>query len=159
MLRMEGVNLRAQDVLERQVDHMLRLVDDLLDVSRITSGKIEIRKEHVELSSVVTRALEMSRPLLERRRNRLTIEVPERGLLIDGDPSRLAQIVSNLLTNAAKYSDPESSRLRISIAHTSSISARRVTSNFVGTATAAMTFPESSCSRLRRLRLNEYRPQ
>jgi signal transduction histidine kinase/CheY-like chemotaxis protein len=108
MLRMEGVNLRAQDVLERQVDHMLRLVDDLLDVSRITSGKIELRKEHVELSSVVTRALEMSRPLLERRRNRLAVEVPERGLVIDGDPARLAQIVSNLLTNAAKYSDPDS---------------------------------------------------
>src|SRR3569623_260425 len=62
MLRMEGVNLRAQDVLERQVEHMLRLVDDLLDVSRITSGKIELRKEHVELSSVVTRALEMFCP-------------------------------------------------------------------------------------------------
>lgn len=108
MLRMEGVNVRAQDVLERQVEHMLRLVDDLLDVSRITSGKIELRKEHVELSSVVTRALEMSRPLLERRRNRLTVDVPDRGLVVDGDPSRLAQIVSNLLTNAAKYSDPES---------------------------------------------------
>jgi signal transduction histidine kinase/ActR/RegA family two-component response regulator len=108
MLRLEGVNLRAQDVLERQVEHMLRLVDDLLDVSRITSGKIELRKEHVELSSVVTRALEMSRPLLERRRNRLTVDVPELGLVVDGDPARLAQVVSNLLTNAAKYSDPDS---------------------------------------------------
>ncbi|HVV84152.1 MAG TPA: ATP-binding protein [Kofleriaceae bacterium] len=108
MLRMEGVSSRAQDVLERQVAHVLRLVDDLLDVSRITSGKIELRKEPVELSSVVTRALEMTRPLLERRRNRLTVDVPDHGLVIDGDPARLAQIVSNLVTNAAKYSDPDS---------------------------------------------------
>jgi signal transduction histidine kinase/ActR/RegA family two-component response regulator len=108
MLRMEGVHTRAQDVLERQVAHVLRLVDDLLDVSRITSGKIDLRKEPIELSSVVTRALEMSRPLLERRRNRLTVEVPDNGLVIDGDPARLAQIVSNLVTNAAKYSDADS---------------------------------------------------
>lgn len=108
ILRMEGVNTRAQDVLERQVAHLMRLVDDLLDVSRITSGKIELRKEPVELSSVVTRALEMTRPLLERRRNRLTVDVEEHGLVVDGDPARLAQIVSNLVTNAAKYSDEDS---------------------------------------------------
>jgi signal transduction histidine kinase len=108
ILRMEGVNTRAQDVLERQVAHVMRLVDDLLDVSRITSGKIELRKEPTELSSVVARALEMTRPLLERRRNRLTVDVQERGLVVDGDPARLAQIVSNLVTNAAKYSDEDS---------------------------------------------------
>lgn len=108
ILRMEGVNTRAQEVLERQVAHVLRLVDDLLDVSRITSGKIELRKEPIELASVVTRALEMARPLLERRRNRLTIDVQERGLIVDGDPARLAQVVSNLVTNAAKYSDEDS---------------------------------------------------
>jgi signal transduction histidine kinase/ActR/RegA family two-component response regulator len=108
ILRMEGINTRAQDVLERQVAHVMRLVDDLLDVSRITSGKIELRKEPIELASVVTRAVEMTRPLLERRRNRLTIDVPERGLVVDGDPARLAQIVSNLVTNAAKYSDEDS---------------------------------------------------
>jgi signal transduction histidine kinase len=106
MMRMEGVNTRAQDVLERQVAHVLRLVDDLLDISRITSGKVELRRERVETSAVVTRALEMSRPLLEQRRNVLTVDVPERGLLVDGDPARLAQVFSNLLTNAAKYSDP-----------------------------------------------------
>jgi signal transduction histidine kinase/ActR/RegA family two-component response regulator len=105
ILRMEGVNTRVQDVLERQVAHVMRLVDDLLDVSRITSGKIELRKEVIELSSVITRALEMTRSLLERRRSRLTVDVPEHGLVVDGDPARLAQIVSNLVTNAAKYSD------------------------------------------------------
>ncbi|CAN5846432.1 hypothetical protein BH11MYX2_BH11MYX2_18300 [soil metagenome] len=107
MMRMDGVNTRAQDVLERQVAHLMRLVDDLLDISRITSGKVELRRERVEISAVVTRALEMSRPLLEQRRNVLTVDVPERGLPVDGDPARLAQVVSNLLTNAAKYSDLE----------------------------------------------------
>ncbi len=105
MMRMEGINTRAQDILERQVAHVLRLVDDLLDISRITSGKVELRRERLEISAVVTRALEMSRPLLEQRRNVLTVDVPECGLPVDGDPARLAQIVSNLLTNAAKYSD------------------------------------------------------
>ncbi|MEP6862278.1 MAG: ATP-binding protein [Deltaproteobacteria bacterium] len=105
MMRMQGINTRAQDVLERQVAHVLRLVDDLLDISRITSGKVELRRERVEISAVVARALEMSRPLLEQRRNVLTVDVAERGLVVDGDPARLAQVFSNLLTNAAKYSD------------------------------------------------------
>ncbi len=107
MLRLEGIHTRAQDVLERQVSHVLRLVDDLLDVSRITSGKVELRKEVVEIALAVTRAVEMSRPILESRRSRLEIVVPPQGLVVDGDPARLAQIISNLVTNAAKYSDVE----------------------------------------------------
>ncbi len=105
VMRMEGVNTPALDILERQVAHVLRLVDDLLDISRITSGKVELRRERVEISAIVTRGLEISQPLLEQRRNILTVDVPERGLPVDGDPARLAQVVSNLLTNAAKYSD------------------------------------------------------
>ena len=105
MLRIEGVTARALDVVERQVGHMLRLVDDLLDISRITTGKVELRREPVELAAVVTRALEIARPLLEQRQNRVTVDVPSRGLVVDGDPARLAQIFSNLLTNAAKYSE------------------------------------------------------
>ena len=88
---------------------MLRLVDDLLDVSRITSGKIELARSTSSCRRWSRARSRCPVPLLERRRNRLTVEVPERGLVIDGDPSRLAQIVSNLLTNAAKYSDPDSS--------------------------------------------------
>jgi signal transduction histidine kinase len=112
MLRLEGVSSRFQGVLERQVTHLQRLVDDLLDVSRITSGKIELRKEHVEIATIVQRALEMSRPLTEKRRNELIIDVPESGLTVDGDPARLAQVMANLVTNASKYSDPDK---RISI--------------------------------------------
>lgn len=107
LMRLENIHTRAQDVLERQVDHLTRLVDDLLDVSRITRGKIELRKERVELASVVTHAIEMSGPLLEQRRCELAVEVPDHGLPLEVDPGRLAQVLSNLITNAAKYSDRE----------------------------------------------------
>ncbi|HVH47491.1 MAG TPA: ATP-binding protein, partial [Labilithrix sp.] len=92
-------------VLERQVNHLGRLVDDLLDVSRITRGRVELRKEHVELADVVARGIEMAGPLFEQRRHELRVRVG-RGLTVDADPARLAQIVSNLVTNAAKYTDP-----------------------------------------------------
>ena len=114
MMRMEGMHTRAQEVLERQVSHVMRLVDDLLDVSRITRGKIELRREPVEIASVVTRALEMARPLLESRRSAVDVHVPQ-GLVVDGDPARLAQVVSNIVTNAAKYSDP-GTEIRVSAA-------------------------------------------
>ncbi|HEY5938669.1 MAG TPA: ATP-binding protein [Kofleriaceae bacterium] len=107
LMRLENIHTRAQDVLERQVDHLTRLVDDLLDVSRITRGKIELRKERVELSTVVTHAIEMSGPLLEQRRCELVVEVADHGLPLEVDPARLAQVLSNLITNAAKYSDRE----------------------------------------------------
>jgi PAS domain S-box-containing protein len=98
-------NERERTVIERQVNHLTRLVDDLLDVSRIAQGKVELRSEVVELSEVVAKAVEQASPLLEERRHRLVLDVPPEGLLVEGDPTRLAQIVSNLLSNAAKYTD------------------------------------------------------
>ena len=97
---------RERSVIERQAQHLVRLVDDLLDVSRITTGKVELKKEPVELAEVIAKALEMASPLLEQRTHRLTVNVPARGLVVDGDPGRLAQVFSNLLTNAAKYTEP-----------------------------------------------------
>jgi len=97
---------RARTVIERQVSHLTRLVDDLLDVSRIARGKVELRTELVEMAEVVAKAIEMTSPLLEQRTHTLTADVPRRGLLVDGDPMRLGQVVSNLLTNAAKYTPP-----------------------------------------------------
>ncbi|HEX4963959.1 MAG TPA: ATP-binding protein [Thermoanaerobaculia bacterium] len=97
---------RARSIIERQVNHLTRLVDDLLDVSRITRGKVELRTEVVEMAEVVAKAIEMASPLLEQRSHTLTVDVPTRGLLVDGDPMRLSQVVSNLLTNAAKYTPP-----------------------------------------------------
>ena len=95
----------ATEVIERQVHQMTRLVDDLLDVSRITRGKIELRKERVELAAVIDSAVEASRPLIEKRGHELTVEVPPQPIHVAADPTRLAQVLSNLLNNAAKYTD------------------------------------------------------
>jgi signal transduction histidine kinase/DNA-binding response OmpR family regulator len=93
----------AQGVIERQVKHLARLVDDLLDVSRITRGKIELHQEPLEVSEAIRTAVEISRPLLESRGHRFTISVPARPLWIKADPGRIAQVLGNLLNNAAKY--------------------------------------------------------
>jgi PAS domain S-box-containing protein len=96
----------CREVIDRQVRYMARLMDDLLDVSRITHGKLELRKERIDVASVVQGAVETSRPLIEERRQRLTVELPPEPVWLDADPVRLAQVFSNLLNNASKYSDP-----------------------------------------------------
>jgi len=95
----------ARVVIERQVGHLVRLVDDLLDVARITRGEVELRRQVVEMAAVVAKAIEMASPLLEQFEQNLTVDVASAGLAVDGDVSRLAQVVSNLLTNAAKYTE------------------------------------------------------
>ena len=97
---------KERTVIERQIIHLTRLVDDLLDVSRITRGMVELKKERVEMAEVVAKATELSSPLLEQRHQHLALRVAAQGLAVDGDPTRLAQVVSNLLTNAAKYTPP-----------------------------------------------------
>jgi signal transduction histidine kinase/CheY-like chemotaxis protein len=96
---------RARETIERQVEHMTRLIDDLLDVSRITRGKIELRHEAVVLSSLVARAVEAARPVIDERGHRLTLELPDEPVAVSGDPARLEQVLANLLNNAAKYTD------------------------------------------------------
>ncbi len=108
LMRMRGHQSVELALIERQVGHLVRLVDDLLDVSRITRGKVDLRKEPIELASVVVRGLETASPLLEQRRQRVDLDLPAEGLSIEGDPERLAQVVANLLTNASKHSDPGS---------------------------------------------------
>ena len=107
VMRMGGSNLFATEraVMERQARHLVRLVDDLLDVSRISRGVVELRKERIEIAEVVARAVEMATPLFELRGHHLTADVPPRGLAVDADPFRMAQVVSNLLTNAGKYTE------------------------------------------------------
>jgi CheY-like chemotaxis protein/two-component sensor histidine kinase len=95
----------ARDVIDRQVQQMTRLVDDLLDVSRISRGKIELRKEQVDLARVVSSAVEASRPLIEKWGHELTVTIPPEPLQLDADLTRLSQVLSNLLNNAAKYTD------------------------------------------------------
>lgn len=100
-------NVRA--MMERQVNHMVRLVDDLVDVSRISRGMVELRRQPADLSEVLRTAVEASAPLVAAGRHKLAVRVPEHPLIVDADPVRLAQVVGNLLNNAAKYSDPEGS--------------------------------------------------
>ncbi len=96
---------RERVIIERQVRHVVSLVDDLLDVSRITRGQVQLKREPVELADIVARAVEMTGPAIEERRHELDVQVP-RGLVVNADAARLAQVISNLLTNAAKYTDP-----------------------------------------------------
>ena len=105
-LRGEPGSERERTVIERQVSHLTRLVDDLLDVSRIARGRVELKTETVEVAEVVAKAIEMASPLLEQRNHTLKVDVPRRGLRVDGDATRLSQVISNLLTNAAKYTPP-----------------------------------------------------
>src|SRR5262245_20441511 len=96
---------KLRDMIDRQVTHMARLVDDLLDVSRITRNKIELHKERLELMTVVVRAVEASRPLIDARKHRLTVSLPPDPAPVEGDLTRLSQVISNLLDNAAKYTE------------------------------------------------------
>jgi PAS domain S-box-containing protein len=93
----------VREIMERQVDHMVRLIDDLLDVSRISSGKIELQKEAVELATIVSTAVEVSRPAIDAAGHQLALSLPAEPMILEADPVRLAQIVGNLLNNAAKY--------------------------------------------------------
>jgi signal transduction histidine kinase/DNA-binding response OmpR family regulator len=94
-----------QDMIDRQVQQLVRLVDDLLDISRITRGKIRLQTEPTELTAVVQRAVETSRPLIDARRHDLTVSLPDQPVRVQGDPVRLAQVLGNLLNNAAKYTE------------------------------------------------------
>jgi PAS domain S-box-containing protein len=105
-LRGAGVLERERAVIERQVKHLMRLVDDLLDVSRTARGGLRLERAPVELSAVVADAIEAASSLFEERNQRLTVSVPRTGLVIDVDRGRLAQVVTNLLNNSAKYTPP-----------------------------------------------------
>ncbi len=96
---------QARSMMERQLEQMVRLVDDLMDVSRISRGNIELRKQHVRLAEVVNNAVETSRPLIEQMGHQLTVTLPTQSVVIDADVTRLAQVFMNLLNNSAKYSD------------------------------------------------------
>lgn len=108
LMRLRGEASREQATLERQVGCLVRLVDDLVDASRLTHGAIELRRSRVALRAVVQAAVDATSPLLEQGRHQLAIDVPD-DLVVDVDPARMAQVVSNLLSNAARSSDPASS--------------------------------------------------
>ncbi len=136
-LRGEVGAQKERAVIERQVRHVVRLVDDLLDVSRITRGRIELRSERVEMAEVVARAVEMAGPLIEERRHDLTVSVPASGLAVDGDPTRLYQVVLNLLTNAAKYT-PANGRITLTAERLEDEIVLRVRDTGIGIAPATL---------------------
>jgi PAS domain S-box-containing protein len=100
-------------MVERQVEHLIRLVDDLLDVARITTGKIELRKQLVDLGDIMRQAIETSQPAIDAGQHVVTVSLADQPLTVDGDPVRLTQVFANLLNNAAKYTPPEG-RIEIS---------------------------------------------
>jgi PAS domain S-box-containing protein len=129
-LRGETHSVREREIIERQLSHISHLVDDLLDISRITRGKLDLVLRPVDIADVVAGAVEMASPLLEQRHHQLLMQVP-RGLTVNADPGRIAQVIANLLTNAAKYTRPNG-RVQIKAEATSSSVLLRVRDNGQG---------------------------
>jgi PAS domain S-box-containing protein len=121
----------ARSIIDRQVRHMARLVDDLLDVSRITLGRINLRRERVAIAQIVNHAVEASRPLIESAGHLFTLQLPEADLVVDADITRLAQAVLNLLNNAAKYT-PAGGRIELCVSQVGSEVLLAVTDSGVG---------------------------
>lgn len=118
-------------MMDRQMTHLVRLVDDLLDVSRITRGKLELRQRKVLLTEVLAHAVESARAFIESHRHELTVEIRAQNLLVDGDPDRLAQVFSNLLLNAAKYTEA-GGHITLSLDHENDEAVIAVQDNGVG---------------------------
>jgi PAS domain S-box-containing protein len=137
ILRMPRVDAatveRSRDMMERQVQHLGRLVDDLLDVSRVMRGKIDLRREPIELAVVVAGAVETVQPLMDAQRHELLVRIPSESLPIDADPARLIQVIGNLLTNAAKYTDP-GGRIWLTAERDGNMAALRVRDTGIGIA-------------------------
>ncbi len=127
----EATRRRAESTIERQLAHMVRLVDDLLDVSRISRGQVELQRARLSLGAVIDTAVETSRPAIEEGRHTLTVAVPDEPLWLDGDLTRLAQVVANLLNNAAKYT-PEGGRIDLRVEASGSDAFVRLTDNGMG---------------------------
>jgi PAS domain S-box-containing protein len=104
----------CRDIIDRQLAHVTRLVDDLLDVGRLSTGKVKLRLETVRVAEVVSRSIEAVRPLYDARRHALSVRVPEEPIYVNGDATRLAQILQNILINAAKYT-PDGGRVSLSV--------------------------------------------
>ena len=123
----------ATDIIQRQVGNMVRLLDDLLDVSRITRGKIDLRLKPNDLAALVAGAVETSRPLIESRRHRIEVSIPDEPLRINADGTRIEQVISNLLNNAAKFTD-EGGRISLIVAREKDEVVCRVGDNGIGIA-------------------------
>lgn len=121
----------AREVIERQTQHLTRLVDDLLDVSRITQGKVTLQYEPIEMSAIIHRAVETNRPLIDARKHKLTVKLPYEPVYVEGDLTRLVQVADNLLNNATKYTD-EGGHIKLEVAVEGKEAVIRVRDNGMG---------------------------
>ncbi|HVY06583.1 MAG TPA: ATP-binding protein, partial [Burkholderiales bacterium] len=121
------------EIMERQINHLVRLVDDLLEMSRVNQGRFELRKEQIDLSGIIYSAIETSRPLIDAAEHELEISFPDSPISVDGDPVRLAQILSNLLNNAAIYTR-SGGRIRVEARQLDGMAVVRVRDNGAGIA-------------------------
>ena len=128
---------RVHDIMERQLDHLVNLVDDLLDVARITRGQVELRRERVDLATILAAAAETSMPLIESARHQFDLRLPAESLVLDADPTRLTQVVSNLLNNAARYT-PKGGHIALAAARDGDQAVVRVTDDGIGIAPEAL---------------------
>ena len=127
----DAANIRG--MMDRQMIHLVRLIDDLLDVSRVTQGKIALRKEKIQLADIVRAAVEASRPLIDSSGHSLTVEIPSDPIWLDADLTRLAQVIGNLLNNAAKYTQ-ERGQIRLAIRAEENVAVIEVCDNGIGIA-------------------------
>lgn len=129
--------LRTRDIMDRQLAHLVRLIDDLLDVSRITSGKLDLQTAVIPVKAILDSALEVSRLHIESARHELEVALPPQPLAVDGDLVRLAQVVTNLLNNAAKYT-PDGGRIRLAVEQDGHDVLLRVSDNGIGIEAAVL---------------------
>jgi len=127
----------VQDIMERQLGHLVNLVDDLLDVARITRGQIEFRRERIDLATVLAAAVETSMPLIEAARHHIAVQRPIEALIVDADLTRLTQVVSNLLNNAARYT-PRGGRIVLAAQRDGMDAVIAVSDNGIGIDPAAL---------------------
>jgi signal transduction histidine kinase len=133
----DGKSAQVWEMMDRQVSHMVRLVDDLMEVSRITRGKIRLQKAPLDLADAVATAVETSRPLVEAARHSLSVSLSPEPLKVEGDPMRLAQVLANLINNAVKYTDP-GGRIAVDVRREDASAVITVSDNGVGIAPAAL---------------------
>ncbi|HEX7890056.1 MAG TPA: response regulator [Ramlibacter sp.] len=142
LMRMAGSKPELMEktrlMMERQIQHMVHLVDDLLDVARISTGKVELRRQRIDLKDIIATAVETSASLVDSSGHKLTVEVPPQPLPIDADPTRIAQVVSNLLNNAAKYT-PQGGRIALRVGVENGEAVLSVTDNGIGLEPEALT--------------------
>jgi signal transduction histidine kinase len=128
---------QARDVIERQVEHLVNLIDDLLDVSRITRGMITLQLEPVLIGAIVARAVETARPAIDANRHSLALDLPDELISVEGDKTRLVQVIANILHNAAKFMDP-GGQIRLSVRRDGTTAAIKIADTGIGIAPEAI---------------------